>query len=157
MELNICQAKNKDIFQIIKLIEKWYHVFGDEVNTDRYDFDLADIEKFYSENNGIFLIATVEEIIVGTVSCIRISDDILEMKRLYVNQTYWGKGVAQRLYSEILIYANKNKYKKIILYTDNRYERSHGFHKKNGFVLTEKKEMFDADNPYISLKFELDL
>jgi putative acetyltransferase len=96
--------------------------------------DMDDIQKNYFENEGIFLVMTDDEQIIGTGAIRKIDDEICELKRVWLLFEYHGKGLGYRLIQELFTFAREKGYQKIRLETDRDYQgRAFQLYKRLGF------------------------
>jgi N-acetylglutamate synthase-like GNAT family acetyltransferase len=105
--------------------------------------------KEFESNRGyvLYLVAEIEQDsqskIIGTVALKHKSKNTVELKRVYLDQEYRGKGVAQSLFDRCLGFAQGKGYKKIIFSTYPIMSNVQTFLRKNGFV--ENKEINDIE------------
>jgi ribosomal protein S18 acetylase RimI-like enzyme len=98
----------------------------------------------YKAPFGEFIIAKENEDVVGCVGFKRLDREICEMKRLYVNDTYKGKGIGNKLTEKIIEEARMKNYKKMRLDTLNTMETALKIYYKHGFHEIEAY----YNNPY---------
>ncbi len=55
--------------------------------------DMDDVQEAYFDNDGIFLVITDDNQIIGTGAVRKIDDEICELKRLWLLFEYHGKGL----------------------------------------------------------------
>jgi GNAT superfamily N-acetyltransferase len=106
--------------------------------------DLTDINAYYGERGGIFLVAeTSAGVIVGTIGLMRLRDDLGVMKKFFVTADYRGKdrGVAMALYERFIKSAKSKGVTQIILDTPSAAVRSHAFYRAVGFVQIDRSEL----------------
>ena len=152
-KIRIIQASNKYTDQIIKRIDRVYGEYGYWVNTNKYDKDLLDIEKNYCSKKGCFWLAMHNSRLVGTIAVKPIDNQLIEIKRLYVEKKWRGTNISMGLYNYAYTFAYSKNYKKIILWSDTKFDRAHSFYLKLGFSLCGKRIMNDADQPYEEFLF----
>jgi len=107
---------------------------------NEFDFEcfkeeiLAENNKRFIENGGNFWLAVDDaDNIIGTI-CLDIKENnIGELKKLYVQKQYRSKGLAHKLYDELIKFARDNKISKITLGTYNKLEAAVKFYIKKGF------------------------
>lgn len=97
--------------------------------------DLDNIQKNYS----LFLVAEDNKKIVGTVALKNEGEGVGKLRRMYLQKEYRGRGIAQELFNNVLNYARKEKFSKIILTTYPKMKAAIKFYKKNGFKLIKKE------------------
>lgn len=102
IKYKVIQAKNEHSSQITDLI---FHIWTNEYafNVDIKDYpDLKNIEDYYHNKLGNFIIALFNEEVIGTIACNQLSENSYVLKRMFVKIQYRGKGVAQALLDELL-------------------------------------------------------
>lgn len=130
------------MFEILEYTEE----YKDEVNklmytilVEEYGFEVFSKEILKSENveylkeNNKLWIAIVDGKIIGTSGILKIDDKNVLLKKVYVEETYRGKGIAQKLLDLCITYALEIGYEYMRLETYYRLERARGFYTKNGF------------------------
>jgi putative acetyltransferase len=96
--------------------------------------DMDDIQLTYCDNQGIFLVITDDDRIIGTGAVRRIDDSICELKRVWLLFEYHGRGLGYRLIQELLAFARARGYRRIRLETDRDYQsRAYKLYKRLGF------------------------
>src|SRR5688572_1705737 len=96
--------------------------------------DMDDIQQSYLENDGIFLVLTDNDQIIGTGAIRRIDDETCELKRLWLLFEYHGKGLGYRMIQELFAFAREKGYQRVRLETDPNYQsRALNLYKRLGF------------------------
>ena len=96
--------------------------------------DMDDIQQTYFENEGIFLVMTDDEQIIGTGAIRKIDDTFCELKRVWLLFEHHGKGLGYRLIQELLAFAREKGYQRIRLETDRASQsRAYELYKRLGF------------------------
>jgi putative acetyltransferase len=96
--------------------------------------DMDDIQQSYFENDGIFLVMTDGEKIIGTGAIHKLDGEICELKRLCLLFEYHGKGLGYRMIQELFAFARKKGYQRIRLETDeDNQQRAYQLYKRLGF------------------------
>ena len=96
--------------------------------------DLDNLQKDYFDNDGVFLVMTDEDQIIGTGAIRNIDQDICELKRLWLLFEYHSKGLGYRMMQELFVFAREKKYQRIWLETDRGHQnRAFNFYKWLGF------------------------
>ena len=116
------------------------------------DFLNADYS-IYEEtgNNNNFFIMFDDEKIIGTIIT-EINNNIAVIKGLYVADDYRKKGIAQRLFDEILEYIKKQGVKNIKLGTYTEMTKAIKFYEKNGFIENINERIDNERYYYLKLK-----
>jgi putative acetyltransferase len=96
--------------------------------------DMDDIQQTYFENDGIFLIMTDTDRIIGTGAIRKLDDTICELKRVWLLFEYHGKGFGYRIIQELFAFAREKGYQRIRLETDRDFQsRAYDLYKRLGF------------------------
>jgi len=96
--------------------------------------DMDDIKQIYFKNNGIFLVMTDDDQLIGTGAVRRLESNICELKRLWLLPEYHDKGLGYRMMQELLSFAREKGYERMRLKTDPVYQkRAVEFYKRLGF------------------------
>jgi len=96
--------------------------------------DMDDVQQTYFENDGVFLVTTDHDQIIGTGAIRRLNDTICELKRVWLLFEYHGKGLGYRMIQELLAFARQKGYQRIRLETDrNDQRRAYDLYKRLGF------------------------
>ena len=128
-------------------ILEYINEYKENVNTlmhnilvDEYGFqELSDEilnaqnEEYNMGNNRLWLAMENGEII-GTTGLIEVSENHAILKKVYVEESHRGKGIAQQLLNQCLEYAKEIGYDYIYLITYDRLDRAKAFYSKNGFI-----------------------
>lgn len=102
--------------------------------------DLDDLQSHYFNNKGIFLVLIDNSMVVGSGAIRRLSDDICELKRMWLLKDYRGKGLGWQMAQRLLDFAKKTGYKKVRLDTVDELKQAQAIklYKRLGFSLIER-------------------
>ena len=120
-----------------KLILEYIQWLNQDLSFQNIDDELSNFPQKYKEPEGSFIIAKENNDVIGCVGFTNIGDKICEMKRLFVNDNYKGKGIGKKLVEKIIEYAKLKKYKIIRLDTINTMEAALNLYYKIGFYEIE--------------------
>jgi len=96
--------------------------------------DMDDVQRNYFENGGAFLVMLDDKRIIGTGAIRRLEKDTCELKRLWFDTQYHGRGLGYRMMMELFSIARAGGYKKMRLQTDARYQsRALSLYRRLGF------------------------
>jgi putative acetyltransferase len=96
--------------------------------------DIDDLEACYFNNDGIFLVLTDDDRIIGTGAVLKLNDEVCELKRVWLLHEYHGQGLGYRIMQELLAFAREKGYARMRLETDEEYQnRAFSFYKRLGF------------------------
>ena len=116
--------------------------FIKSVAIDEYQFyewnDYLDNKDFssYERGESLFLVAIdQDEKIIGTCGGLKVGDEVIKLNSFYVNKHFRNRGIGRELFDRIVKFAKENGFKRMILCTYERFERSKVFYQKRGFKL----------------------
>ena len=89
---------------------------------------------FVPERGGALLIARLDAVAVGTVSLRRLDPSRCEMKRMFVTGAGRGRGIGDRLVSEMITRARDLGYDEMLLDTGFRQHEAQRLYAKHGFL-----------------------
>jgi putative acetyltransferase len=96
--------------------------------------DMDNFQKDYFDNDGVCLVMTEDDQIIGTGAIRKIDTDVCELKRLWLLSEYHGKGLGYLLMQELFAFAREKKYQWMWLETDQDHQnRAFNFYKRLGF------------------------
>ena len=104
-----------------------------------YFADLDRIDEVYLPD-GAFLVAIVEERIVGMVGLLRLSSDSAEIKRMRVRPEYQRQGIAKALLCELEESARRMRIRHLHLSTLAIQEKAQRLYEARGYRLTRRGE-----------------
>ena len=105
-------------------------------------FSLAQVQLELSNKNDFYWLAETEDKAVGYLRLMEDYNNLplmkqwraLELKRIYVDKAFHGKGVAQLLMEHTLQYAKENNYEVVWLGVWEHNGRAQKFYEKYGFI-----------------------
>lgn len=137
-------------------IEEVQELFLEYAQSLKIDLDFQGFEKElkelpgkYGPPDGVLIIALVDGISAGCIALRRISEDICEMKRIYVRDCYRGFGLGKKLISLIIEEATKKNYRYIRLDTLPTQKKAQALYEELGFYDIEPY----VYNPIIGTRF----
>lgn len=96
--------------------------------------DMDELQQTYFDHDGIFLVLTDEDQIIGTGAIRKIDDEICELKRLWLWVEYHGRGLGYRMIQELFAFAREKGYRRVWLETDRHSQsRAYDLYKRLGF------------------------
>ena len=96
--------------------------------------DMDDVEQTYLKNNGVFLVMTDHDQIIGTGAIRKLDPTTCELKLVWLLFAYHGKGLGYRMIQQLLAFARERGYRRIRLETDrNGQRRAYELYKELGF------------------------
>lgn len=96
--------------------------------------DMDDFQHTYRDNDGVFLVITNDDQIIGTGAIRKIDGQVCELKRVWLRFEYHGQGLGYRMIQELLSFARARGYRRIRLETDrDEQSRAYNLYKRLGF------------------------
>jgi putative acetyltransferase len=96
--------------------------------------DIDALEESYFKNDGIFLVMTDNDRLIGTGAVRKMDDEVCELKRVWLLHEYHGQGLGYRMMQELLSFARETGYSRMWLETDrDAQRRAYEFYKRLGF------------------------
>ena len=112
-----------------------------EFNEPIFTDESKKIVDVYWMPNNKFWVATDSDKVVGTVGIVKLTNDNIVLKSMFVDKMYRGKGVSNLLLDTLTNWVIQNKYKQIYLGTMTQFTSGQRFYEKNGFVKCNKTEL----------------
>jgi putative acetyltransferase len=98
---------------------------------------LQDIDEFrqtYFAHDGIFLVLTDDDRVIGTGAIRKIDNEVCELKRLWLLFAYHGQGLGYRMIQELFAFARGKGYQRVRLETERDFQRrAFDLYKRLGF------------------------
>lgn len=95
-------------------------------------FELPD-NKFWVAINGIK--------VVGTVGLIKLANENIVLKSMFVDKAFRGQNISGLLLNTLISWAIRNNYKQIYLGTMSQFIAGQRFYEKNGFIKCSQTEL----------------
>ena len=108
-----------------------------------------DIEKEFE----VFYCLTCQDKVIGTVALKKINDDTVELKAMYLDRDFRGRGFGRLMLDKVTDEARNRGYKSIVLDSMSRYKDALRLYENAGFKNTERYN----DNVYADVFMRLDL
>lgn len=98
--------------------------------------ELDEIEKMYATDSGGIFLCVDDDKYIGCSAIRRMDDTTCELKRMWVQQNYQGKGIGEELLKKCIDLAQQLNYKTIRLDTLSRLQPAIQLYKKYSFEET---------------------
>lgn len=116
-----------------KLFAEYAAWLAVDLGFQHFDEELQNLPQVYNDADGGIILCKSGNDFAGSVAIRRISTEIAELKRMYVQPPYQQKGIGQKLLEEALILAQNCNYQYIRLDTLNHMLPAINLYTKNGF------------------------
>lgn len=102
-----------------------------------FEKELASLPGEYAPPFGVLLLAELDSKLVGCAGLRKIDDNTCEMKRLYIEPDYRGRGIGKLLVESLIHKARETGYIKMRLDTINTMNEAVSLYRSFGFTETE--------------------
>ncbi len=105
--------------------------------------DIIDINSFYINSGGDFLLAILDDQVIGTIGALKISESDYAIRKMFVAKDYRGSNykVAQQLLEKLISSLQAKNAHKAYLGTIDKYQAAIRFYTKNRFTQLNKEEL----------------
>lgn len=131
--MNVRPYQADDYQKLISFLKGAFFEMGNEFLPDGKDSDIRDIDRVYLQNTGSFYVIDERGEICGCVGVRQFSDEVAELKRLYVAQKCRSRGLGQVLCLNAIRDAGGFGYKFLRLDTTTKSKAALALFKKLGF------------------------
>jgi ribosomal protein S18 acetylase RimI-like enzyme len=100
--------------------------------------DLYNIPGTYQEDKGNFWVAVENKDVIGTIALKNYGKSRGYIKRMYVDKSYRGTGLSEKLLHKLIKYARNLGYKELYLGTIESMVAANKFYQKHGFKEIDK-------------------
>jgi len=144
MNVEIRQYRNSDYDAVWDLHKAALAPEGAFLESGPWDDDLKDIDGHYLQQHGEFLVATIENTLVGMGALRKVNRLTSEIKRMRVHPEHQRSGIGQKLLDELEKKARILGYKNLMLDTTDKQKAAQNFYRKNGYheIRREKRPQF---------------
>ncbi len=150
MNINVIEWNDQYAQDFITLSVEWLEKYVRVEAAD--EFILYHPHESILDNGGMIFFANHNGKNIGTVSMIHMNDEIYELAKLAVTESYKGQHIGDLLMEKAISFATKKGAKKIILYTNSRLIPAIHLYKKHGFNIVP---LIDNEYEESDMKMEL--
>lgn len=101
------------------------------------DADLFDLPGFYADRGGDFSVLVDGERIIGTVGLHRVSEEVAELRKMYLDADYRGRGLGRLLLEHALGRARELGFARVTLETASVLREAVALYERYGFYRSE--------------------
>ena len=123
----------EDIRHVRELISEYVASLDFDLRFQHFDEEFVELPGEYAAPDGCLLLAMHETKIAGCVALRKITQEVCEMKRLYVRPEFRGKGIGKDLAAAIIEEARKIGYKYMRLDTVPSMKEAVALYRSLGF------------------------
>ena len=113
------------------------------LNGQSYDDELDHLQEKYPAPEGAIYILMADGVDIGCIALRKIDDAVCEVKRVFLQMDYRGKGLGKMMMEQVIEDARRAGYREMVLDTLPIMTDACGLYERMGFVPTEKYN----DNP----------
>ncbi len=144
----------RQIASAAALIREYVASLGVDLSFEKFEEEMAEFPSAYSRPDGRILIAMEGKAAVGVVGVRRLSGDACELKRMYVQPGFRGRGIGRMLATRAIDEARGIGYSRMRLDSLSRLKEAIALYESLGFRTIEQYRV----NPHKDAVFmELDL
>jgi len=140
-----------DELRIQEIVFEILPQYGLPVDPEGTDNDLFDIEKSYS--GGLFGVVEFEGEVQGSFGLFKMSETVVELRKMYFDQSIRGKGIAKKLVPILFDLARQMGFQKMELETASSLVEAIGLYQSLGF----KEVSGENQTPRCDKSFEINL
>lgn len=135
--------------RVFDFTDKCFEELGKKFEPDgRHDF-----YNNIGDNFVVFYCLFDQDKLIGTVALKKLDENTVELKAMYLDRSYRGKGLGRRLMNKIVDEAKWFGYKSIVLDSMSQYKDALRLYERTGFQNTERYN----DNLFADVFMKLDL
>ena len=123
----------RDIQVIRELFDEYALSIGIDLTFQNFEQELIHIADIYMPPEGALLLAKYDGIAAGCVGLRKFDDRRCEMKRLYVQPKFRGKGIGKALCSRIILKGRQLGYREMLLDTLSTMVDAQALYRAHGF------------------------
>ena len=139
---------------VVELIGRVYLEYGFVYVPEVEVPDLYRFDQHYAAPRGAFFVVREGSAVVGSVGVERLNDGSAELHRLYLDAGLRGRGTGRALVETVLEWCRTQKIRRLILWSDTRFDQAHRLYERMGFQRTGERVLPDDLNQTREYGFE---
>ena len=147
-------AGSADVPGVVALIGRVYLEYGFVYVPEVEVPDLFRFDQHYAAPHGAFFVVREDNVVVGSVGVERLNDGSAELHRLYLDAGLRGRGTGRALVETVLEWCRTQKIRRLILWSDTRFDQAHRLYERMGFQRTGERVLPDDLNQTREYGFE---
>jgi putative acetyltransferase len=151
-------ATSSDVPEVFALLGRIWREY-DFVWVPEIEFpDLYRFDEIYAPPRGAFwVVRNAAGPVVGSVGIDCVDATTAEIHRLYLDAHLRGRGLGRALMEEALAWSRARAMRRIVLWSDTRFEHSHRLYTRLGFERLGERTVPDDPNASREYRFERDV
>lgn len=118
---------------VLRIVSAVLAEYGLSANPEATDADLADIDKHYLSNNGVFRIVVSGDRVVGSYGLYATAATSCELRKMYLLPEYRGLGLGRRMMEDAFREAASRGFLEMTLETNSRLKEALALYRAWGF------------------------
>jgi carbonic anhydrase len=123
-----------DTTALVALIREYVRWLDMDLSHRGFDGEMAEFARVFTLPSGMFFVADAGSEIVGCAGLLRHSDDVAEVKRLYVRDAYRGRALGEKLVLSVIEKARSLDFSRLILDSVPQTRFAQQLYERMGFV-----------------------
>jgi len=152
--LAVSLGRSADVPGVVELIGRVYLEYGFVYVPEVEVPDLYRFDQHYAAPRGAFFVVREGSAVVGSVGVERLNDGSAELHRLYLDAGLRGRGTGRALVETVLEWCRTQKIRRLILWSDTRFDQAHRLYERMGFLRTGERVLPDDLNQTREYGFE---
>ena len=141
-------TNNPDFTYLISLLD---HELWVELNEDQSTYD--QYNKVPNIQTAIIIYADEKPVAIGCFK--EYNDDTVEIKRMYVNKNYRGKGISKMVLQELEKWAIEKDFHYAILETSIHFNVAKNLYKQAGYIVIPNYDQYEGLEESVCMKKKL--
>ena len=126
-------TKESSLNDAIKLFNEYAHSLNISLDFQNFEAELKTLQTMYGSPTGSLLLVYDNDVAIACAAYRKIGEGICELKRMYIQPAYRGRGIGKNLLKQLCDKAKINGYHKMQLDTLDSMLPAIGLYKSNQF------------------------
>lgn len=138
--MDVRSATNRDKAKIVSLVKVVLNEFGFDYAPKTSEADLQDLEEYYSENSGVFLIMENDkQELIATGALKNMGSQTFKIRKMYVRKVDRKKGYGKEILNNLLQIAQEKGASRVVLETSSTMISAIYLYQSFGFEIKGQK------------------
>ncbi|MBN3756659.1 GNAT family N-acetyltransferase [Paraburkholderia sp. Tr-20389] len=125
-----------DTAPLVAIIREYVRWLDMDLSYRGFEDEMQSFEQTYTWPSGVFFIAEADGELAGCGGLLRHSDEVAEVKRLYVRPAYRGLALGEQLMKRVIDRAKSSGYARLVLDSVPQTAFAQGLYERMGFTET---------------------